>query len=54
MNGHNGHPVDRVYEYDGAFKCFACGGMWGAVSDPKVSPNYCEAAPLALGCETVP
>lgn len=25
----------QVYEYDGAFKCYQCGAMWGAVSRPN-------------------
>jgi hypothetical protein len=26
--------MPRVVEYDGAFKCLDCGGVWGAITNP--------------------
>lgn len=35
-------PHERVWEYDGAFKCFACQKSWGALPGRPKMPVKCE------------
>lgn len=34
-------PHARVFEYDGAYRCLDCGGLWGAVSGRPPVPKLC-------------
>ena len=36
-----GHHV-RVFDYDGAMRCFDCEAQWGALPDKSVMPAVCE------------
>jgi len=41
----------RVFEHDGAFKCFSCNQMWGAVPGKPIEPPTCEGKPhVVCGC----
>lgn len=35
------HP--KVFEYDGAFRCTACGKWWGALPGNPTEPDQCDS-----------